>query len=179
MSESMFIKRIEMGVFNEISEHTVNDVLCDLTGKTALFYAVHYQRNDTVRRLLEAGASLSCKDKFGKTPLDYASHSTMLCIQEFTSTEMKSLARENDKMVKESKNKKRKLDEIYEENSELKKTRTSLARENKRLLHTIESKEADIDALAEEKKTMKHNLDDSRKAFMELRRSMSHSSTTK
>jgi len=42
-------------------------------GKTILMWAVQNNQTDLVKRLVELGASLSCKDIEGKTAIDYAS----------------------------------------------------------------------------------------------------------
>jgi len=174
MESSHLIKKIETGKLSihEITHENVNEIVCEVTGKTAIFYAVHFQRNDIVSRLFKMGASIYRKDKYNKTPLDYASHSTMVCIQEFLSQEVKSLIKENDSLNKQNMSKKRKLEEISDENEDLRKNDYERIKEKRKLEHTIVSKEEIIEQLKRENEKTEENLKDAQKAFKTLRNSI-------
>jgi hypothetical protein len=95
-----------------------------------------------------------------------------VCIQEFLSQEVKSLIKENDSLNKQNMSKKRKLEEISDENEDLRKNDYERIKEKRKLEHTIVSKEEIIEQLKRENEKTEENLKDAQKAFKTLRNSI-------
>lgn len=64
----------------------------ELSGKTALFYAVEHEKPKVVQYLLSVGAKYDLRDKTGKTALDYATRKQREVIQSFVAS--KNVVRE-------------------------------------------------------------------------------------